>query len=115
MSGEVVNIVQRLPDWQVELPEIPGVGHSRSMTEDFSQNLKSRTADDDIGNPHRPPRLHGSRLAQIYHQKHHRVVDQQDWNKAEYKAGNKLPSGLQHCKWTTQQYEKPATRRTNFS
>lgn len=76
------------------------------MSNDAAKYKDGSDSDDCVGDPHGPPSLKGTCLAEIGHQKCDRVVDQQDGQEAHDKAGDELSARLQHCKRPTQQSEK---------
>ena len=81
------------------------------MLNDFTKHNRPDGAKDRIRDPHSPPRLKASRLAEIDHQKHHRVIDDQNWQEAHNEGRDELSASLQHGKRATDKCEEETTGR----
>jgi hypothetical protein len=64
------------------------------MLNDFTQHNYPDGAKDRIRDPNGPPGLEASGFAKVYHQKHHRIVDDQNWQEADDEGGDELSASL---------------------
>ena len=72
-------------------------GHAQnnsSMLNDLAQHDCPDGAKDRIRDPHGPPRFEASGFAKVDHQKHHRIVDDQNWQEADNEGGDELSASL---------------------
>jgi hypothetical protein len=81
------------------------------MLNDFTQHDRPDSAKDRIRDPNGPPRLKASRLAKIDHQKHHRVIDDQNRQEADNEGRDELSASLQHGKRATNKRKEETTGR----
>ena len=65
-----------------------------SMLNDLAQHDYPDGAKDRIRDPNGPPGLEASGFAKVYHQKHHRIVDDQNWQEADDEGGDELSASL---------------------
>ena len=81
------------------------------MLNDFAEHDCPDRAKDRIRDPHGPPRLEASGFAKVDHQKHYRVIDDQNWQEANNEGRDELSASLQHGKRATDKCEEETTGR----